>query len=169
MCIRSRRWDWAPDQKGGAEAREERAFLSGEAQRFPSRAPASLKAAKGANPAHMLGQEAGTSVPSSGGAEDQRGSGCPPRGGLEHWPTYVCLSPGPAKEAQRERPPERAMCPLPEAVRAGPCVLSLCRCHPSRGQSVPPPHTFYSVSSSPVATLEPLTLIIPVSQEGRRT
>lgn len=169
MCIRSRRWDWAPDQKGGAEAREERAFLSGEAQRFPSRAPASLKAAKGANPAHMLGQEAGTSVPSSGGAEDQGGSGCPPRGGLEHWPAYVCLSPGPAEEAQRERPPERAMCPLPEAVRAGPCVLSLCRCHPSRGQSVPPPHTFYSVSSSPVATLEPLTLIIPVSQEGSRT
>lgn len=85
--------------------------------------PASLKAAKGANPAHMLGQEAGTSVPSSGGAEDQGGSGCPPRGGLEHWPAYVCLSPGPAEEAQRERPPERAMCPLPEAVRAGPCVL----------------------------------------------
>lgn len=99
------------DQRGGAGARE-RAFLSGEAQRFPSRISASLEAAKGANPAPRLRQEARTSVPSSGGAGSRAGSGCPPGGGPGGWLQRVRQSPGPAKKEQKEWPPTRAVSPF---------------------------------------------------------
>lgn len=57
----------------------------------------------------MRGQEAGTSVPSSGGAENQGGSGCPPHRELENWLECVCLGPGPAKKDQKEWPRKKAM------------------------------------------------------------
>lgn len=104
--------DWEPNQRGGAEARKESAFLSGEAQRFPSRVSASLEAAKGANPAHRLGKEARTSVPSSGGAENQGGNECPPCRGPGSWLQRMCLSSGPAKKDQKEWPPNKATSPF---------------------------------------------------------
>lgn len=109
--ISSGYWDWEPRPERRAEARVKRAFLSGEAQRFPSRVSASLEAAKGANPACRFGQEARTSVP----AQAQEG----PRtkeetcvhlvGGPWSWLESACLSPGPVKKDQKEWPAKDAV------------------------------------------------------------
>lgn len=130
-----------PGQGEGAEAREGRAFLSGEAQRFPSRVSASLEAAKGANPPLRLRQEARTSVRSSGGAENQGGSGCPPCRGSGSWLEGVCLQPDAAKKDQDEWLASEAVSSFRGCPGAG--VLSLsCHHSASRGCSVHPscPH-----------------------------
>ena len=108
LSLSIRCWDEEPDQRGGAAAREEGAFLSGEAQRFPSRVFTSLEAGKGANSPLRLKQEVRTSVLSLGGAENQGGNGCPPCGGPGSWLERVSLSPGPAKKDQKEWLPNKA-------------------------------------------------------------
>lgn len=148
-----------PERRGRSLGRE-RAFLSGEAQRVPSRVFTSLEAAKGANPPLRLGQEARTSVPSSGGAEKQGGNGCPPCGGPGSWLERVCLSPGPAKKDQRSGCLRRLR-PLSEAVRAGAGALTVSPA--SHMLPVPPRRTFYPARSLPVATLELRILTIPIS------
>lgn len=142
----------------------ERASLSGEAQRFPSRVSASLEAAKGANPPLRLGQEAGTSVPSPGGAENQGGNGCPPRGGPGSWLDLVCPSPGPARKGQKERPPNKAVSSFCGCKGQGRGTLTVSWSPQPQGSGRSSSHTFDSATCSPMAALELHSMIVPISQ-----